>query len=59
MSVSYETYKNHPMIVLKKQEDDKYPFKFGLNKAKLVLDHIEEIRQFVESEGNAGEDSEI
>lgn len=38
-------YKGHPMIVL--NPDDRFPFQFGLNKARLVLEHIEAIRAFV------------
>lgn len=41
-------YKGNPLIVLKRSEDDKYPFSFGVNKAKLILEHIEEIKKFVE-----------
>ena len=40
-------YKGHPMIIL--NPDDRFPFQFGLNKAKLVLQHIDAIRSFVES----------
>jgi len=40
-------YKGHPMIIL--NPDDRFPFQFGLNKAKLVLQHIEDIRSFVET----------
>lgn len=36
------------MIVLKNSEDDKFPFQFGIKKAKLVLEHIEDIKKFVE-----------
>ncbi len=41
-------YKGNPMIVLKNTEEDRYPFQFGLKKAKLVLEHIEDIKKFVE-----------
>lgn len=41
-------YKGKPLIVIKRSEDDKYPFSFGLSKAKLILDNIEEIKKFVE-----------
>ena len=40
-------YKGHPMITL--NPDDRFPFQFGLQKARLVLQHIEEIRKFVEN----------
>jgi hypothetical protein len=41
-------YKGKPLIVLKRGEDDKFPFSFGISKAKLILEHIEEIKKFVE-----------
>jgi len=41
-------YKGKPIIILKRNEEDKYPFSFGLSKAKLILEHIEEIKKFVE-----------
>ena len=41
-------YKGNKIIILKRDENDRYPFRFGLNKAKLLLEHIEDIRKFVE-----------
>ena len=41
-------YKGNPMIVLKNNEEDRWPFQFGLKKAKLVLEHVEDIKKFVE-----------
>ncbi len=41
-------YKGKPLIVIKRSEDDKYPFSFGISKAKLILENIEEIKKFVE-----------
>ena len=41
-------YKGNPIIVLKRDEGDKFPFSFGLSKAKLILENIEEIKKFVE-----------
>ena len=41
-------YKGNPIIKLLKDENDKYGFSFGLTKARLVLENIEEIKQFVE-----------
>jgi len=46
--VSESEYKGNPMIVIKNNEEDKFPFQFGLKKAKLVLENIEEIKKFVE-----------
>ena len=41
-------YKGKPIIVIKRNEEDKYPFSFGLSKAKLILENIDEIKKFVE-----------
>jgi hypothetical protein len=40
-------YKGNPMIVLKRNPDDPYPFQFGLGKAKLMLEAVEEIKAWV------------
>lgn len=45
-------FKGRPMLVIKKSEDDKYPFSFGMAKAKLILENLDEIKKFVaENEG--------
>ncbi len=41
-------YKGKPLIVIKRSADDKFPFSFGLSKAKLILENIDEIKKFVE-----------
>jgi len=46
--VSESEFKGNPMIVIKNDEEDKYPFQFGVKKAKLVLENIDEIKKFVE-----------
>lgn len=43
--------KVHPMIVLMKSEEDKFPFQFGLGKAELVIALFEEIKRFRDSKG--------
>lgn len=48
MLVEESEFKGNAMLVLKQVEDDKFPFQFGLKKAKLVLEHIEDIKKFVE-----------
>lgn len=40
-------YKGNPMIVIKNSEEDKFPFQFGLKKAKLIIENIEAIKEFV------------
>lgn len=52
MPVKYEEFKGHPMIALLKYEDDEYPFKFGVGKAKLILENIDAIKEFVEENDN-------
>lgn len=41
-------FKGKPILILKRDAEEKFPFSFGLNKAKLVLEHIDEIKKFVE-----------
>lgn len=45
MSIFEESeFKGNPMIVIKNDEEDKYPFQFGVKKAKLVVENIEEVK---------------
>jgi len=46
--VSESEFKGNPMIVLKIDENDKFPFQFGVKKAKLILENIDAIKSFVE-----------
>ena len=46
-------YKGKPLIILKRNEEDKYPFSFGLSKARLILDNLDEIKKFVEENSGA------
>ena len=41
-------FKGNPIIVLKRTEDDRYPMSFGLSKARMILDNLEEIKKFIE-----------
>ena len=41
-------YNGEQLIVLKRDADDRFPFQFGIKKAKLILEHIEDIKEFVE-----------
>ena len=47
-------FKGKPLIIMRRSEDDKYPFSFGLSKARLIVENIEEIKKFVaeHSEGS-------
>lgn len=45
MSSKVETYKGKPVLVL--NPEAKFPFTFGLAKAKLILDNLEAVQAFV------------
>ena len=40
-------YKGKQILKLSRKIDDKWPFSFGVSKAKLILEHIEDIKKFV------------
>jgi hypothetical protein len=48
--ISFDEYKGNKMIVLKKTDADKFPFKFGIGKAKLIVENFEAIKKFAEGE---------
>ena len=47
MSAERSEFKGRPILVLKRSEDEKFPFSFGLAKAKMILDNLEAIKKFV------------
>jgi len=47
MVATREDYKGNPTICLKLEADSKFPFSFGVRKARMILEHIEDIRRFV------------
>ena len=49
--VEWSEFKGRPILVLKRNKDDQYAFSFGVSKARLILDHLEEIEKFVEDNG--------
>jgi len=51
MTVERSEYKGKAILVIKRGDDDKFPFSFGLSKAKMILENLDEIRKFVEDEG--------
>ena len=51
--VEESEYKGNPMIVLRRSPEDRYPFQFGLSKAKLILDSVDDIRKWVEKQDAA------
>lgn len=49
--IDYGEYKGKKMLILKKTEDDNFPFQFGKSKAKLIIENYEEIKKFAEEDG--------
>ncbi len=40
--VEFGEFKGNKMIILKRNEEDRYPFQFGVNKAKLAVECIDQ-----------------
>lgn len=49
-------YKGNAIISLPVAGSTKYPFTFGLNKAKAILEYYEDIKKFVEDNDKPEED---
>jgi len=49
--VEFGEYKGNRLIILKRDENDKFPFSFGKGKARLIIENFEEIKKFAEEEG--------
>jgi len=49
-SVEYGEYKGNKLIVLKRDENDKFAFSFGKGKARLIVENFEAIKKFSEEE---------
>ncbi len=48
--VEFGEYKGNKLIILKRDENDKFPFSFGKGKARLIVENFEEIKKFVEED---------
>ena len=44
-----EEFKGHTLLVLNPL--DKWPVKFGLTKARVILENLDEVKSFVENDG--------
>ena len=50
--VERSEFKGKAMLVIKKSAEDQYPFSFGIAKARLIMENLDEIKKFVaENEG--------
>jgi len=50
MSVELGEFKGNKMIKLMKDDNDKFPFQFGKNKARLIVANYDAIKTFAEEE---------
>ena len=41
-------FQGKKVLILKRNENDKYPFAFGLSKARLIVENLDAIKKFVE-----------
>jgi hypothetical protein len=48
--IDYGEFKGNKMIILKRNDDDKFPFQFGKTKAKMIVENYEAIKKFAEEE---------
>jgi len=48
MLVEEGEFKGRPVLTIKFDENDQYPFSFGVGKAKKILGSLDEIKAFVE-----------
>jgi hypothetical protein len=51
--VERSEFKGKPVLIIRRTEDDKYPFTFGMSKARLILENLEEVKRFVEDNSKA------
>jgi hypothetical protein len=58
LPASISEYKGNMIISLPVAGSTKYPFTFGLNKAKAILEYIDDIKKFVEDNDKKEVDSE-
>ena len=41
-------YRGNAMLIIRQSPQDKFPFQFGIKKARLILYHLDDIKRFVE-----------
>jgi hypothetical protein len=50
LMIEYGEFKGNKMLIIKRDENDKYPFQFGKGKAKLIVENYDAIKKFAEEE---------
>lgn len=48
MSAERGEFQGKPILVLKRDEKDRFPFSFGLSKARLIIENFDAIKKFVD-----------
>ena len=51
--VERSEFKGKPVLILRRNEEDRFPFSFGVSKARLIVEYFEEIKKFVEENAEA------
>ena len=51
-------FKGKPVLILRRDENDKYPFAFGLSKARLIMENLDAIKQFVDDASKNEDDGQ-
>ncbi len=41
-------YRGNAMLIIRQTPQDKFPFQFGVKKAQLIVEHLEDIKKFIE-----------
>ena len=41
-------YRGNAMLIIRQTSEDRFPFQFGVKKARLILEHLEDIKKFIE-----------
>ncbi len=47
MIIEESEYQGKPVMIIKNDENDRFPFSFGLSKARKVIESIDSIKAFV------------
>jgi hypothetical protein len=40
-------YQGKAMLIIRQSPQDRFPFQFGVKKARLIMDHLEDIKKFI------------
>ncbi len=48
--IEFGEYRGNKLIILKRSEEDRYPFSFGRGKARLIVENFDAIKKFAEEE---------